>query len=131
MYKKLGSSDQKMKFLRQFWKKLDPTPGTPLNERLRDHIVRMRHTEENFMGRPGKRGSDTDKGRVYILYGPPDDLEYDPAAAGGKSVETWTYNRSGRFVFVFYDRHGHGILELVHSTMSGEIFDPTWESRRF
>ena len=126
--KSLSNQDARMKFLRMLWKKLDPTPETPINERLIEHMRRMQYTENNFSGAPGKKGSDTHKGRVYIKYGPPDDIEYNMGGAGsGKPYEVWTYERQGRYTFTFRDRRGLGIYELVHSTYPGELSNPNWE----
>lgn len=122
------SLDQKGKerFLRQFWKDRDPTPETPLNEQLMEHIRRMKYAENQFAAQVNQRGSDTDKGRVYIKYGPPDDIQYNTLATGEKSYEIWVYEKQGRYEFVFRDRHGNGIYELVHSTMPGERYNPNW-----
>lgn len=130
-YERLTSNEDQLKFLSAFWKKLDPTPDTPLNERLLDHMMRVRYADENFTAQPGKRGSDTDKGRVYIKYGPPDERDYATSAAGGKGVDTWIYEKAGRYIFVFYDRRGTGVYELVHSTMSGEMYNPDWQRTAF
>ena len=122
------SFDQKGKerFLRQFWKDKDPTPETPLNEALMEHIRRMKYSENQFAAQVNKRGSETDKGRVYIKYGAPDDIQYNTLATGEKSYEIWVYEKQGRYEFVFRDRHGNGIYELVHSTMPGERYNPNW-----
>ncbi len=126
IYKNLVSQNSKMKFLKAFWKNLDPTPDTPTNERLIGHIRRMRHAEDHFFGGHGKRGSDTDKGRVYIKYGPPDDIQYGTSASGQKPYEIWTLEKKGRNEFVFRDQRGLGVFELVHSTYPGEVHNPHW-----
>jgi GWxTD domain-containing protein len=131
LYNSLPTQVEKMKFLQTFWKKLDPSPGTALNERLRGHLMRMKYADDNFTSRPGKSGAGTDKGRTYIKYGPPDERDYTTSAAGGKAVDTWIYEKSGRYIFVFFDRRGTGIYELMHSTMSGEIYNPDWQSTAF
>ena len=131
MYKSLGSQNAKMKFLQAFWKKRDPTPDTPLNERLRDHLMRMKYSDDTFTAQPGNLGSDTDKGRIYVKYGPPNERDYTTSAAVGKAIDTWIYEKSGRYIFVFFDRRGTGVYELVHSTMSGEIYNPDWQSTAF
>lgn len=131
MYKSFASQNAKMKFLQAFWKKLDPTPTTPLNERLRDHLMRMKYSDDTFTAQPGNLGSDTDKGRIYVKYGPPNERDYTTSAAVGKAIDTWIYEKSGRYIFVFFDRRGTGVYELVHSTMSGEIYNPDWQSTAF
>ncbi len=128
IYKNLVSQDSKMKFLKAFWRKLDPTPDTPTNERLMEHIRRMRHAEDHFFGGHGKRGSDTDKGRVYIKHGPPDDVTYGTSASGRKPYEIWTLEQRGRTQFIFRDQRGLGVFELVHSTHPGEVYNPGWDA---
>jgi len=130
MFTKLDGQAQ-MVFLKTFWKKLDPTQETPLNERLRNHLIWSKYADENFTSTPGKLGSDTDKGRVYIKYGPPSDRDFQTSAAAGKAVDTWIYEKSGRYVFVFVDLRGTGVYELVHSTMSGELYNPNWRDSIF
>ncbi len=125
-YSKLETHEDSLRFVRMFWKKLDPTPGTPFNERAAEHMQRMRYTENNFSGGHKKRGSDTDKGRVYIKYGPPDDIARN-TGVGQKPYEVWYYERQGRWEFVFRDRRGVGTYVLVHSTYPGEIYNPSWQ----
>ena len=129
VYDKVKKDDlAQKKFLRQFWKKLDPTPGTDINERLIEHIRRMRYCDDNFSGRAGRPGSETQLARVYILYGPPDDIERDAAGSERKPFEVWHY---GRYEFVFQDRNALGIYDLVHSTYPGELNNPMWREQAF
>jgi GWxTD domain-containing protein len=129
VYDQLKGDDQaQMKFLRQFWKKFDPTPGTDINERLIEHLRRMRHTDDNFSGRADQLGSETQMGRVYIQYGAPDDIERDVSGSGTKPWELWHY---GRYDFVFQDRNSIGYYELVHSTHPDELNNPMWRESIF
>ena len=116
----------KMEFLRAFWKKLDPTRATPTNERLLEHMLRMGHADARFSGGPKRSGSDTDKGRVYVTYGPPDEIDYHTSVAGEKPYEVWFYYQRGDHQFIFRDRWGSGKFELVHSTYPGEAQNPFW-----
>ena len=86
----------------------------------------MSHAENRFVAGPRQRGSDTDKGRVYIKYGPPDDIDYHTSAAGDKPHEVWHYTTRGNYRFIFRDRRGSGNYELVHSTYPGEAYNPYW-----
>ena len=126
VYRALVDWPSRMKFLRAFWRKMDPTPKTPANERLLQHMYWVHHADSRFEASRGVRGSDTDKGRVYIQYGPPDDIAYHTSAAGHKSHEVWFYETSGSHQFVFRDRRGLGEYELVHSTYPGELQNPYW-----
>ncbi len=129
VYEQVKMDEQaQMKFLRQFWKKLDPTPGTAINERLIEHLRRMRHCDDYFSGRAGLAGSETQMGRVYIQYGPPDDIERNVSGSSTKSYEIWEY---GRYRFVFQDRRSLGIYDLVHSDSPGELNNPMWREQTF
>ncbi len=125
-YGALPDWSSKMVFLRTFWKRLDPTRATPTNERLLEHMLRMGHADARFSGGPKRSGSDTDKGRVYVTRGPPDDIDYHTSAAGQKPYEVWLYYQKGDYQFIFRDRWGSGTFELVHSTYPGESQNPYW-----
>ena len=125
-YKTL-SPDEKVAYILKFWKDRDPTPNTPENEFAVEHFRRLNHTDQNFASRPKQKGSDTDKGRVYIRYGPPSDIERNHFGAIGKDHEIWTYEHLNYYQFIFVDRLGDGVLELVHATMPGERFNPHWQ----
>ncbi len=61
-------------FLKKFWAEIDPTPGTGVNEALMEHFRRVKHADQQFGG-ASVRGALTDRGRLYIKYGPPDDIQ--------------------------------------------------------
>ncbi|MCE2437949.1 MAG: GWxTD domain-containing protein [Candidatus Latescibacteria bacterium] len=125
-YRKLKNRMDQMEFLKVFWKELDPTPATDENERLIQHIHRMRFAENNYAAGRGKRGSDTDKGRIYIKFGEPSDIQYNLAASNEKPFEVWTYEEQRGVRFIFMDRRGAGVFELVHSTHPAETYNPNW-----
>lgn len=94
----------------RFWRRRDPDPGTERNEARTEFFRRVRYTERHFQGYgPGWR---TDMGRIYIKYGPPDQVESRAYQGGGPAVEIWTYNRPLRR-FWFEDREGFGRFVLV------------------
>ncbi len=125
-YDRLQSRQDQMVFLKAFWKGLDPTPATDENERLIQHLQRMRFAENNYAAGRGKRGSDTDKGRIHIKLGEPSDIQYNLAASNEKPFEVWTYEERRGVRFIFMDRRGAGIFELVHSTHPAETYNPSW-----
>jgi len=89
----------------EFWKRRDPTPETPRNEAMLEFFRRVHYAEEHFQGYgPGWR---SDMGRVYIRYGPPDQVESRPATPQTPPLEIWYYNRPYRRL-VFEDREGFG-----------------------
>ncbi len=61
-------------YLEAFWAKLDPTPGTAENEVRAEHYRRVVYADKHF-STSTKRGALTDRGKIYIKYGPPDDIE--------------------------------------------------------
>jgi GWxTD domain-containing protein len=121
---------ERVAYILQFWKERDPTPETRPNEFVIEHFRRVRYADERFSSRPKEEGSDTHQGRVHIRYGPPSDIERSPHSATGKPYETWTYENLGYYKFVFLDRLGDGVYELIHSTMPGERYNPSWRDQQ-
>ena len=124
------STNEKVEFILSFWKKRDPTPLTPENEFATEHFRRMRYADERFSARPGQKGSDTDQGRIHIKYGLPTDIERSPFSATGKAFEIWTYEHLNYYEFVFLDRLGDGVYEMIHATMPGERYNPNWRDEQ-
>ncbi len=62
------------RYLEEFWRRLDPTPGTAENEARTEHYRRVVYADKHF-GTSTKRGALSDRGRLYIKYGPPDDIQ--------------------------------------------------------
>jgi GWxTD domain-containing protein len=91
-YLQLQSNNEREHFIEQFWLRRDPTPGTPGNEFKREHYRRIGYAMDRFRS-AGMAGWKTDRGRVYVLYGPPDEIESHPAGrGGGPPFEQWLYN---------------------------------------
>ncbi len=68
-------------YLSEFWHELDPTPETPENETLEAFRQRIRLADQRFESTL-RRGILTDRGRVFVRYGPPDDVDYQYSASG-------------------------------------------------
>lgn len=68
------SPGEQERFLIAFWGELDPTPGTPDNEAMVEHYRRVAYADQHY-GTAGVRGAITDRGKIYIKYGPPDDVQ--------------------------------------------------------
>ncbi len=96
-----------------FWVRRDPSPGTEHNEALEEHWRRMRHANKEFA--TNDAGWKTDRGRIYIRYGQPDEQEIrtDPYVQGQYLV--WRYYKDN-LTFVFYDRFGLGEYVLSDSS---------------
>ncbi|UCH83960.1 MAG: GWxTD domain-containing protein [Candidatus Latescibacterota bacterium] len=94
-----------------FWVRRDPSPGTEKNEALDEHLERIRYVTENFTG--AEEGWKTDRGKIYITYGRPDDIEtkIDPQTQG--EYQIWHYYSENK-TFVFFDRFGLGEYQLTN-----------------
>jgi GWxTD domain-containing protein len=115
----------KTRYVINFWAEKDPTPGTRENEYLQKIMERFRYADKNFKW--GKvPGWKSDRGRVIIKYGMPDDIDYHNTEADMKNYEVWTYNQDKKFIFVFADLRSNGNYRLIHSTKEGEVSDPNW-----
>jgi GWxTD domain-containing protein len=113
-YIKAGKTPEErwQRFL-SFWKKRDPTPGTPRNEQMEEFYYRVALANRKFGGR--RPGWQTDRGHIVVLFGEPDFVE---RRDGSQPLEIWHYQRLGRR-FIFIDRTGRGDFELL---------EPIWES---
>ena len=77
-----------------------------------------------------KEGWQTDRGRVYMIYGEPSEIERFPNETNTKPYEIWHYNEiEGGVVFIFGDITGFNDYQLLHSTKRGEIRDDYWMRR--
>jgi GWxTD domain-containing protein len=118
-YKQLKGEDSKRKFLSDFWQR------RPLGLK-EEYLKRVGHANASFriLGRAGFK---TDRGRVYITYGPPDDYDRHPNDSNSRPYEVWSYNAiQGGVIFVFVQRSSGGDYELVHSTHRNELHDENW-----
>ena len=106
---------------------VDATRGTA-GQRLR-RAGRIKFVENRFKTF-NKTGSKTDRGRVYLQYGEPDEMELHPNDYDKKPYEIWYYNSiEGGVIFVFGDITGYSDYELLHSTKRGELRDDNWVRR--
>ena len=76
-FKNLPTDAEREHFIEQFWMRRDPTPNTVENEMKMEHYRRIAYTNQNFSA--GIPGWKTDRGRIYIVYGPPDEKESHPS----------------------------------------------------
>jgi GWxTD domain-containing protein len=100
---------EKAKFKEEFWKRRDPDPGTEENEYKTEYFKRVDQSGEIFHGE-GRPGWLTDRGRIYILFGPPSERMTYPMDAGGYCREVWYY---GGFPVIFIDEHCSGNFTMT------------------
>ncbi|MFH1687891.1 MAG: GWxTD domain-containing protein [bacterium] len=111
---KLESHEERKAAVEAFWKSWDPTPGTPENEVRQEffHRVKTANRSYAFMRTPGWR---TDRGRVFIKHGEPDELDDFPMALDSYPYQEWHYHRSSTYLrFTFVDENGDGDYRLIY-----------------
>ncbi len=109
----------------QFWKMRDPKPDTPENEVYLQYMARVELANKQF-----SRGYDpgwlTDRGRIFIKYGPPHQVEKYPLSVNTKPYEVWDYYIEGGLRFIFLDEEGFNQYRLIYTNDRTEISDPNW-----
>ena len=123
-WKRLTKDEERESFIENFWLRRDPTPDTIDNEFKDEHYERIAYANEHFAS--GIPGWKTDRGRIYIMHGKPDEIEshpsggtYDrPIEEGGGTTSTFPFE-------IWRYRYIEGIgnevlLEFVDPSMSGE-----------
>ncbi len=128
-FAKLKGIDAKRRSLYEFWENRDEDRVTPFNETRQEYLRRVAYANQQY--RTGfKEGWKTDRGRVYIVYGPCDDTEHHANETDMKPYEIWYYNSiQGGVQFVFGDRTGFSDYILLHSTHRNEIRDDNWQNQ--
>ncbi|MCC7431024.1 GWxTD domain-containing protein [bacterium] len=112
--KKSKGEEQKQNF-KAFWKERDPTPNTEINELMLEYYRRVEFSSTHFSNvTPGWK---TDRGMVYILFGPPNDIEEHTFEVNTRPYIIWYYYSLGR-KFTFVDFRGFGDYELLEPLSS-------------
>ncbi len=120
-FEKLTTDAERNEFIAQFWKRRDPKPDTPQNEFKEEHYRRIAYANDRFRTRSGRPGWQTDRGHMYIVYGPPDELESHPGGAGSRyPYEIWLYHHvqgvGNNVTITFIDRMATGDYRLAPGT---------------
>jgi len=119
-FKRLQTDDEKQAFIEQFWLRRDPTPDTEENEFKEEHYRRIAWANDRFAS--GVPGWKTDRGQIYIKFGPPD--ENDSHTSGGpgqRDIE----EGGGDTTFFPYERWRYRYLECCGSDVIIEFVDPS------
>jgi GWxTD domain-containing protein len=108
--KSASTLEEKQKLFFEFWKKRDPNPNTPRNEKMIEYYARVEYANKHFTHyRPGWK---TDMGMVYIVLGPPGSIDRHPFEIDSKPYEVWSYYDLN-YQFVFVDESGYGDYRLI------------------
>jgi GWxTD domain-containing protein len=91
-YMSLASNDERMQFIQQFWFRRNPEPGSSENKFKEEHYRRLAYANQHFAS--GGPGWKSDRGHVYIVYGPPDSIDAHLSGANGDAqpFEVWHYD---------------------------------------
>jgi len=111
IFRHLPDSASRREFIEDFWRKRDPDPETEANEYRDDFFQRIDYANQHFdQGTPGWK---TDRGRIYIYFGPPDRIERRPMLNNPsiKGYQIWIYYRFN-FGVEFLDRRGDGTYTM-------------------
>ena len=123
-FKQFNTDEEREQFVEQFWLRRDPTPDTVENEYKEEHYRRIAYANEHYAS--GIPGWKTDRGRIYLTFGPPDEIDahpsggtYErPAAEGGGETTTYPFE-DWRYRYI--EGIGNDVLiEFVDPTLSGE-----------
>jgi len=112
------TNDEKLKRYMAFWKKQDPTPETEQNEIFDEYYGRIAYANAHFSHYI--EGWKTDRGMVFILLGPPDNVDRHPFDLDAKPYEVWEYYNLNRS-FVFVDYTGFGDYRLT-TPLTGDLY---------
>jgi GWxTD domain-containing protein len=116
-FERLHTDEERQMFVNQFWARRDPTPGNADNEFKEQHYRRIAFANKHFRTASGTPGWRTDRGHMYIVYGPPDEIDSHPKTTAANGIEQWRYGHveglgDNRF-FTFVDKAGAGDFRLA------------------
>ena len=123
-FMQLSNDEERDQFIEAFWQRRDPTPDTEENEFKEEHYRRIAYANEHFAA--GIPGWKSDRGRMYIVFGPPDEIESHPSGGsyerpmeeGGGETSTFPFEQ-WRYRYI----EGIGqevIIEFVDTCMCGD-----------
>ncbi len=125
VFEKLQTDRERDIFIEAFWKQRDPTPGTPHNEFREEHYQRIRYANEYYGRGTPRPGWRTDQGRIYIILGPPRNIEDFTNVNGVYPTQIWAYEGDqnyglpAEFNIIFFKKHGLGEYVLYSPVSDG------------
>lgn len=128
-YKRLTNEEGKRQFMNEFWNARDLVSESRKNEFFLSYFQRVDIANSRYTTL-AKSGWKTDRGRIYLMYGEPSEIERYPSQIETRPYEIWYYNElEGGVQFIFADLLGFSDYSLVHSTKRGELRDDSWARR--
>jgi GWxTD domain-containing protein len=119
-FKKLATDDERERFIEEFWRRRDPDPDTDENEFKEEYYERIAYANEHFAS--GIPGWKSDRGRIWIMYGKPDERETHPS---GGNYERPSYEGGGSTTTYPFEVWFYRYLAGVGSGVEIEFVDPT------
>jgi GWxTD domain-containing protein len=125
VFLKLKTDRERDILVEAFWRHRDPTPGTPENEFKEEHYRRLRHVETRYGRSKTRKGWQTDRGKVYIILGPPIGIQEFTSYTKVYPTEVWHYQIDPRadlphaFNIVFFDKNNTGEFVLYSPSADG------------
>ncbi len=125
-FKNLQTDEERESFIEQFWLRRDPSPDSQENEYKEEHYRRIAYANERFAS--GIPGWKTDRGMIYISFGPPDEIESHPSGGtyerpyeeGGGTTSTYPFEKWRYRYLEGVGSQTDIIIEFVDKTMTGE-----------
>ncbi|HSR52849.1 MAG TPA: GWxTD domain-containing protein [Acidobacteriota bacterium] len=121
IFEKLATAEEKEQFIEQFWLRRDPDPRTPTNEYKEEHYRRIAYANDHY--KSGFAGWKTDRGRIYIIHGPPDEIERNPSGGG---YERRFSEGGGATATYPFERWWYRNLPGLGSDIELEFVDKSW-----
>jgi len=124
-FKQLSNDEERDQFIEAFWQRRNPDPDSEENSFKEDHYRRIEYANEHFAA--GVPGWKTDRGRIYIMYGPPDEIDSHPSGGtyerpieeGGGETSTYPFE-DWRYRYI--EGIGQEVnIEFVDTCMCGEF----------
>ena len=119
-FKSLKTDEERDSFIEQFWLRRDPDPDTPENEYKEQYYERIQYANEKYAS--GIPGWKTDRGRIYIMFGKPDEIESHPS---GGSYDRPSYEGGGTTSTYPFETWWYRYIEGIGSDIEIEFVDPS------
>src|SRR6185295_3097666 len=119
-FKALKTDEERDQFIEQFWLRRDPDPDTPENEYKEQYYERIQYANEKYAS--GIPGWKTDRGRIYIMFGKPDEIESHPS---GGSYDRPSYEGGGTTSTYPFETWWYRYIEGIGSDIEIEFVDPS------